>query len=147
MRGVPLVDDSCFVNPARWRTAPRARLRLDLQDGLDLDHDAVWQRTHADRRTRMAPRFAEHLDHEIGATVNDLGMVAEIRLGVDHAEKLDHCLDARKLADRRFGDREQLQAGEARRFVALLDGSVLAEAPDHETAVRALRPLAGEEEE
>src|SRR6202044_1469287 len=95
----------------------------------------------------MTPRFAEHLDHEVGAAVDDLRMVPEFRLRVNHAEKLDHCLDARKLADRRFGDREQLQAGEARRFVTLLDGSVLAEAPDHETAVRALRPLAGEEEE
>src|ERR1700729_973931 len=112
------------------------RLCLDLQNGLDLDHDAVWQRTHADGRTRMAPRFAEHLDHEVGTAVDDLGMIAEIRLGIDHAEKLDHRLDARKLADRGLGDREQLQAREPRRFVALLDGSVLAETPDHETAVR-----------
>src|ERR1700690_2955948 len=95
----------------------------------------------------MAPGFAEHLDHEVGAAVDHLGMIAEIRLGVDHAEKLDQSLDAREVADRGFGDCEQLQAREARRFVALLDGSVLAQTPDHETAVRALRPLPGEEEE
>ena len=91
----------------------------------------------------MAPDVAEHLDQKVGATVDNLGMVAEVRLSVDHAEELDHRLDARKLAERGLSDREQLQAREPRRFIALLDRGMLTETPDHETTVRALRPLPG----
>ena len=78
----------------------------------------------------MAADVAEHLDQKVGAAVDDLGMVSEGRLGVDHAEELDHRLDARKLAKRGLGDREQLQAREPRRLIALLDRGVLAEPAD-----------------
>src|SRR5580693_4032263 len=139
-QGLPLRQSGPISNGAS------PRLSSDLQNSLDLDHDAVWQRTHANGRTRMAARLAEHLDHEVRAAVDDLGMVSEIRLGVDHAEKLDHRFDARELTERSFGDREQLQPGETRGFIALLDRGVLAEPPDHETPVRALRPLAGKVE-
>src|ERR1700721_3801521 len=57
------------------------RLCLDLQNGLDLDHDAVWQRTHANGRTRMAPRFAEHLAQRAGTAFDDFGMTAKTGSG------------------------------------------------------------------
>src|SRR5205085_9364129 len=46
------------------------------------------QRAHADSGARMPPAFAKHLDKEIGAAVDDLGMIFEIGGGVYHAEHL-----------------------------------------------------------
>ena len=47
--------------------------RLDQQNGLDLDDYPVGQGTHADGRTSMAAGVAEHLDHKVGAAVDDFG--------------------------------------------------------------------------
>ena len=58
----------------------------------------------------MATRLAERLDKEVRAAVDDFGMIAEVGLGVDHPEQFDHRLDTREFANRRFCDRQQLQA-------------------------------------
>jgi hypothetical protein len=60
------------------------------QDGLDFHGHAMRERPHADRRTGMASWLAEHLDEQIGAPVDHLGVVGEVGLRVDHAEQLDH---------------------------------------------------------
>jgi hypothetical protein len=41
----------------------------------------------------VAARIAKRFDEEIGAAVDDFGVIAEVGLGVDHAEQFDHRLD------------------------------------------------------
>ena len=50
----------------------------------------------------MAARIAKRFDEEIGAAVDDFGVIAEVGLGVDHAEQFDHRLDGGEFANRRF---------------------------------------------
>src|SRR3989442_11904300 len=48
-------------------------------DHLDLDRNLHRQRAHAHRRARvLADLLAEHLDHEVGEAVHDLGLLAEV---------------------------------------------------------------------
>ena len=94
----------------------------------------------------MATRFAKRFDKEVRATVDDFGVIAEVGLGVDHAEQFDHRLDGGEFANRRFCDRQQLQAGEASRPVAIVDRSVLAQSSDFKRSIGLLRSLAGEKQ-
>src|SRR5437660_12247870 len=72
---------------ATRRGAPRRRI-LDLDDHLDLDRNAARQRAEADRRAGVPAAIAEHLDEQIGAAVDDFGLVAELGHGIDHAPHL-----------------------------------------------------------
>jgi hypothetical protein len=73
----------------------------------------------------MTSRVAEDLNEQVRAAVDDLGMIAELRFRIDHAEQLHDRFDARELADRRLRHRQQLQPGEARSAIAVLDRRVL----------------------
>src|SRR5437879_10949236 len=59
----------------------------DLDDRLDLDRDAVRQGSHADGGARVLALVAEHLDEQVRAAVDHLGLVGEIRRAVHHAEQ------------------------------------------------------------
>src|SRR5262249_21264825 len=100
-------DSRPYVKGARW--LPRATSRFDGENGLDFHRYLVRRRAHAARGGGVAPRLAEHLDEHVGAAVDDLGMVLEVRHGVDHAEHLEDCLDPVERAQRLAGGREQLQ--------------------------------------
>jgi hypothetical protein len=58
-------------------TSVRGPSPAHQQDGLDLDRHPVRQRSHVDRGAGVAACLAEHIDEEIGAAVDDLGMVGE----------------------------------------------------------------------
>jgi hypothetical protein len=59
--------------------SPSARLSAaHQQNRLDLQRHPVRQRSHADRGAGVAAGLAEHIDQEVGAAVDDLGMVGEI---------------------------------------------------------------------
>jgi hypothetical protein len=76
----------------------------------------------------VVPRLAKHRDQKIGASVDHLGMIGEIRLGMDHAQELDHRLDPAELSQRRLGDGEQIESGQARFRVGVLNRDVPPEA-------------------
>ena len=71
--------------------------RLDQQNGFDLDDYPAGQGAHSNRRASMAAGVAKHLDQKVGTAVDDFRVVAEVRFCVDHAEQLDHGLDARRV--------------------------------------------------
>jgi hypothetical protein len=58
--------------------------------------------------------IAEHLDEQVGAAVDHLGLVAELGHGVDHAQHLDDALDAIEVAQLGLHHRDQVEAGLAR---------------------------------
>ena len=68
----------------------------------------------------MSARLAEHRDEQVRATVDHLGMIGEIRRGVDHAEQLDDAPDAGERTKRVMHDRQQVDAGQARAGIGLL---------------------------
>ena len=44
----------------------------------------------------MFAALAKHFDQNIRATIDDLGLVAKVRLSVDQAQQLDDCFDTIK---------------------------------------------------
>src|SRR4029453_7961153 len=67
---------------------------FDLNDRIHLDRDAERKDWHADRRTRLAAGLAEHLLHQLGRAIRNLGLVGEIAMAVDEHAELDDPLDA-----------------------------------------------------
>src|SRR3954451_8725783 len=67
---------------------------LDFEDRLDFDGDAVRERPHANGGARVPPRIAEERHEEIGAAINDLGLLAEARRAVHHPQQLDDAANA-----------------------------------------------------
>src|SRR6185295_2243529 len=60
----------CKPRCANGRAISRVRsLRLDGDDGIDLDRRAQRQNWHADRAPDMAAGLAEHLLHQLGGAV------------------------------------------------------------------------------
>src|SRR5262245_63732322 len=93
--------------------------RLDRKDRLDLDRDLAGQRAHADGGAGMAPGIAKHFDEQVGAAVDHLGLVGELGHGVDHAEQLDHVVDAVERAERLARRRQQAETDQPRAPIAL----------------------------
>ena len=58
------------------------------------------RRAEADGRARVPAAVAEHLDQQVRAAVDDLGVFAELGHGVDHAEQLDDALHPVEIAER-----------------------------------------------
>ena len=112
----------------------------DEQDGFDLDRHAIGQRAHADRRAGMPPGITQHLDQQIGAAVDDLRVIGEVRFRIDHAEQLDDGLDAAEFAESRFRDGQQIEPGQAGILIGLFDGRIAAEATRTVGAVRRFGP-------
>src|SRR5207244_887703 len=120
---------------------------LDRQNGLDLDRDLPRQRAHADGGTCMAAGVAEHLDQQVGAAVDDLRLIGELRDGVDHAEQLHHVIDAVERAERVARRRQEPEADEPGPPVPLVHRDVLADLAGQARAFFVARPLAGQVEQ
>lgn len=86
----------------------------------------------------MFPGIAENVDEEIGATVHHLRLIAELRVGVHHAQDLDDPFDAVEAAEIRPRRGEDVETDLARRLVPLLDGQVATEFPGRATRARAV---------
>src|SRR5262245_47278384 len=121
--------------------------QLDRKDRLDLDRDLAGQRAHADGGAGMAPGIAEHFDEQVGAAVDHLGLVGELGHGVDHAEQLDHVVDAVERAERLARRRQQAETDQPRAPIALLHADVLADLAGEHGALLVARALAGQEQE
>src|SRR3954447_13260347 len=129
----------------RWRAC--AEPSADLDDGLDLDRDVARQAAHADRRAGVAPPVPEHLDEQVRAAVDHLGLLAESGHGVDHAQQLDDPADPIEVAQLGFHGRDQLEAGHAGVAVGLLDRDILPDDAGVHGATRQIGAPAGEEEQ
>src|SRR3989449_10624411 len=79
----------------------------DLDDRLDLDRNAIGQRSHAYGGAGVLAFVAEHLDKQIRAAVDHLRLVAELGRAVHHAEQLHHAAHAVEAAELRLHHREQ----------------------------------------
>src|SRR5213593_1023215 len=95
----------------------------------------------------MPAVLAEDLDHEIGESVDHLGLIAEAFGGVHHAQHLDDALDLVEAAEERMGGPEEIDAHLTRHLVAIFRGQV----PPHLAArgglaVDAAGTVAGEKE-
>ena len=53
------------TRPNQSTKSRRAGLRIDVQNGLDLDGHVVRQRPEAHSAARMAPSLSEHIDEEV----------------------------------------------------------------------------------
>jgi hypothetical protein len=67
----------------------------------------------------MAPLVAQHVDHEIGGAVNDLGIVGEIRSRIDEPVEAQQLHDAVEIAQGGLGLRQDIERTEPCRFLAL----------------------------
>jgi hypothetical protein len=65
--------------------------------------------------------IAEHFDKKVGHAIGNLGVVPEVRHGVDHAQHLYHEIHAIERAERSAGRREQLQSDQPRTPVTFID--------------------------
>src|SRR6267378_4704865 len=133
---------NCFTDASFGRFFRPWGSAADLDDRLDLDRDAVGQRSHADGRAGVLALVAEHLDEQVRAAVDHLGLVGELRRAVHHAEQLHHALDAVEAAQFGLHHREQREPDRARVLVALLDAELGAELAFHRA-----RALAGEKQQ
>ena len=79
-----LLEEANLSNAKLLYTNPELlRPRLHLDDGLDLDGHAERQRVRAHRAPRVHAPVAEHLKKQIGAAVDDAGLVLEV-VGTRH---------------------------------------------------------------
>ena len=68
---------------------------MKFEDGFDFDGDVAGERAHADGAAGADAGFVtEDLGEEFGAAVDDLGVLAEVGGGVDHAKEFDDLFDA-----------------------------------------------------
>src|SRR5439155_22349477 len=78
--------------------------------------------------------LAENLSHQLPEAVDDLGMITQLRRGVDHAERLDQPLHLVERAERVPHGAENGQTDSSGSVLSLLGGQVGADAPlDHLT--------------
>src|SRR5215831_12743997 len=87
----------CFASACRLPNMIRSR--LDRDDALDLDRNLIGQHHIADSRTGMTAGVSEHFDEQIGATIDDLRRIIEVRRRIDHAEQLDDEVDTVERAE------------------------------------------------
>src|SRR5262245_25677525 len=66
----------------------RSSACLDGDDGIDLDRGAQREHRNAHRASRVAARLAEHLLHQFGRAIGDLGLGGEIGMAVDEDAEL-----------------------------------------------------------
>src|SRR6185437_443711 len=113
LRRPPSSAPSAATKPPESHSgAPPSRI-ADLENRLDLDRDVVGQRAHAHGRAGMDAIRAEYFGEQVGAAVDDLGVIGEIGRRVDHAEQLDHPPDGRQVAHLLAGYREEIEPREA----------------------------------
>ena len=119
----------------------------DLDDRFDFDSDVSRQRADADRRAGMAADLVEDIGEQVRTAIHHFRVIAEGRRRVDEAEQLDDAHDAAEIAGGGMHDGEQIEPGQARMLIGLLDGHILADLAGAERAVGAQRALAGQEDQ
>src|ERR1700751_3201382 len=72
----------------------------------------------------MPAGIAKDLHEQIGAAIDDLRRIVEVRGGIDHAKELDDKIDAVERAERITHGGQQAQADQPRAPVALLNANV-----------------------
>src|SRR5690242_20110871 len=92
----------------------------------------------------MAAGITEHLDKQIGAAVDDLGRIVEVRRCIDHAQELDDEVDSVERAERIAHGGKQAQSDQTRTPIALVDADIDAELASELFAIGVARPLPGE---
>src|SRR5215469_9280192 len=120
---------SCRPRWATGRAVSQSGARKNLaptsgnfEQALDLDGCVRRKRRHADGGAGMPTLVAEHRNHQIGRTIEDLRSVEEIRRGIDEAAEANHAHDLVEIADRSLDLRKQVDAAAARGGIALFDG-------------------------
>jgi hypothetical protein len=93
-----------------------------LDNRLDLDRYAERQTADADRGARVL--LAEHLDEEIRAAIDDLGMLDIVRHGIHHSEQLHDPSHPIEIAKLLLEHRKQVQADKASVMCRLLGRNI-----------------------
>src|SRR5262249_4769298 len=118
----------------------------DLEGRLDLDRHTARQRAVADRGAGMSPGIPEHLDHQVGRTVDDLRHVGEFRRAVHKAaEPQTPTYPVEFAAARGLELGEPMEGTKPRRLPPLFDGNPGAELADMAPLAVPDADLAGDE--
>ena len=127
---------------AHARGDRRVQAGLHRDDRIDLDRGAERQHRHADRAAGVAAGLAEHLLHQLGGAVGDLGLIGEAAGAVHEHAELHDPLDPVE-ADRLVDLGEQHDAAGAGGADAELEVAILAE-PAGDAAGRLARLICPE---
>src|SRR5215208_6761621 len=118
------------VSQSKARCPVRGRIgRLfDLEYRFHLYGPVDRQGAGANGRARMLALVAQHLDDEIGGTVDYLGLIGELRNSVDEAQNLHAALHAIEIACARILQLgENVDGADARRLCCFLGAEILAD--------------------
>ena len=92
------VDTRTRAVPAATSPRPSPPTSLDLSDELNLDRHVARQRVGAHGGARVDASLAEDGAEQLGAAVEDLGLLRELGRAVDEADHLDDPLHAVEVA-------------------------------------------------
>src|SRR4051794_4449970 len=85
-------------------------LFFDFEGRFDLHRNLAGKSDEADGGAGVVALVSEDLNEEIGAAVYDFWLIAELRVGIHHAEHFDDLGDIIETANRRFDGGENLQS-------------------------------------
>src|SRR5690606_22252390 len=91
----------------------------------------------------MSSGSAEDFNEEIGAAIDDIGMLLEVRHGVDHTQQLHDTLYTRQIAKRLVHDCQQIDAGETGILIGLVHADIAADLPRTQMSAFFPWPLPG----
>ena len=118
---------------------------VKFEDGFDLDGDVAGEGAHADGAAGADAGFVtEDLGEEFGAAVDDLGVLAEVGGGVDHAEEFDDLFDAVEGAELVAEGGEHGEAGLAGGLAGFVEGEFGADLAGDVVAIGKERAVTGE---
>lgn len=132
--------------PAGARTLQEFGL-LDLDDHLDFDYGAQWQRGHAEGGSGVASPISEYGDEQVGASVDHLGVCFEVVRGVDEAADADDAFHLGQVADLELEGGEESEGGLARGFIGILFREVASHLAGDDFSVGATGDLASQKHE
>jgi len=102
-----------------------AKALLDFENDIHFYRSIGRERRHAYSRAGMLTNgLAEHLDHQVGKSVDNLRLIAEVVGGIDHADNFDYALHAIQATQRRANLCQHYKASLPSGLVALLDGQI-----------------------
>src|SRR5215208_7052139 len=113
---------------ARCPVSGRIGRLFDLEYRFHLYGHVDRQRASANGRARMLALVAQHLNDEIGGTVDDLGLIGKLRYSVDEAQNLHAALHAIEIARAcilQLG--ENVDGADARGLCRFLGAEILAD--------------------
>src|SRR5262245_77614 len=97
-----------------------------FEEPLDLDRSIERERRDANGRAGVPTLVAEHLDHQIGGAVHDLGSIEESRRRIDEAAEPHDPHHLVEVAERGLDLGDEVDRAGAGRGLALLDHHVVA---------------------